>query len=564
MNARRRTTRVISLALAAATLVSLTPALTSAGYTDSTFARTSMTTASIADTVPAYSDLSAASALHLGDNGELYVSGFRGTGDGNGNRSVPTTADPTRVEFPEGVRIVDAAGATDDYNSSGAALDETSFMALDDQGGVWTWGTPQPGGNPGAKLIGRGSISRDAAAHAGRVTTTETGDPLPPIVSIARIENQFLALDESGTMWAWGFGLQNLPTDGSATARGLPFAVRWTGQDIGNNGCTGTRARPNAGEVPWHSIWGGANGAAAVGQNGLVYVWGYDSSTGLPGSRWTSTRCPTLSEGANRALFQRYPELYATADGRVYDERELTTERARSERYAEIVGDLRDEVLPACAGTLASAQVDDSSCPVRQFGVDARHHRLLTQGGELLTWMNGSNAWGRKFLGRVPTAEQPEEVPAPIDGGLSIDRMQAGVSSVAAVTVGGVAYGWGDNNACQAVGAPTVNGAIVAGGCDNVSRSDEVLAVPTRIAGLPAGGVNSLTSTQCATWVGIPRGEVYAWGAGTVSGYVFNRCIQSGRADARGYKIYIVGEATPENPFGRPVTAPATRTVKVK
>lgn len=564
MRRASRRPRFAAAGAAIAILALLAPGLTSAGFTDSTFAKTAVSTTPVAEMRPVVSDLSAASALELTEDGVLYVSGYRGTGDGNGSLSVPPTADPTKVQFPKGVRIIDAGAATNDYHAPLPAT--TSFMALDDQGRVWTWGKPFDNAN----LIGRGNISDRDAAFAGQVTRTETGAPLPPIVSMARIENQFLALDDSGTMWAWGWGGENLPYHTNAVSRPMPFAVKWTGANIGNLGCRGAA---NAGEVTWHSIWGGANGTGAVGRDGLVYSWGWDAGRGTRGSLMQKTTCPALNEGANRALFQRYPDLYQTADGQTYDEAELTSERARSARYQEIVNNMRGKVLPACDGSKRTGQVDESDCPVRQLGYDARHSRMLTQDGELLTWRLGTlpvdGLYNKKFLGRTPTDAQPADVPAPIAGSLKIDRVVAGVSHLVALTRDGEVVAWGDNNVCQAIGAPTQWDSIVAGSCANRpntgwSVEQYWVTLPTPVAGLPEGArVTTLTSTQCATWAELADGSTYAWGAGTASGANFNLC-NVPTAEARGYKIYLTEQATPKQPFGPPVTDVATGTVKVK
>ncbi len=550
--------RATKKTLAAATLIAVIglagAETTAAGFTDSTFGRASLVTSSGLESPPVNVDQSAASSVFVSARGDLYVSGYRGTGDGNGSLSVAPTAEPTRVAFPDGVRIVDAAGSTNDFHAPWA--DTTSFMALDAGGGVWTWGRPYGG----EKLIGRGGISRADSAHAGRVIRTDGGGELPPIASIARIENQFLALDGDGVMWAWGYGGENLPNPAGAASAALPFAVRATTAVPSAWPCTGPS---NLGEVAWRSIWGGTNSAGAVGRNGLVYTWGFDTTDGLSGVT-VNARCPALNEGANRALFQRYPESYTTADGLVYDEARLPDDTQRHERYLAIVEHTRERVLPACDGSKGSALVDDSGCPVRQLGFSAGAARLLTSGGELLTWLTKAG-YGEQFLGRTPSASEPAGRPAPVAGSLSIDRVTAGVSSLLALSGDGIAYGWGANNACQAVGAPTNWGRIVAGGCSSAGGPTAVNRVdlPVPVAGLPGERpVTSIASTQCASWARSADGSMWAWGAGTVAGYAFNQCVVPAKA-LQGYKIYRYDEAAPETPFGAPVSDSAAGTVQV-
>lgn len=557
-------TRGLSVFMAAGALAVvaalLAPGVTSAGFTDSTFARASLDVAAATDAQHLASDLSAASSLALSAAGELYISGYRGTGDGNGNRDVPATADPTRVEFPDGVRIVDAGGSTNDYHAEAPAT--TAFMALDSDGGVWTWGTPWGG----AGLIGRGKISTAEAARAGQVTLTATGDRLPPMVAMARSENQFYGLDDGGTMWAWGYGGENLPFSGGAVSQALPVPVTTTGVTMGNVACDGKGLlREKGAEVSWHSIWSSSNGMSAVARNGLVYSWGFTSSRGTPGSLAAITVCPTQNEGANRALFERYPDLYRTAKGETYDPAELTTEKSRSERYRAIVTDMEPKVLPACDGSRATGQVDESACPVRQLGVDTYLYRLLTQHGELLTWTTGVNAVrGDKLLGREQSGNQPRGLPAPVSRELRFDRVVAGVSSFAAVTMDGAVYGWGVNNACQALGKPSSDRYS----CAKPAGADtNVVTEPTPIAGLPGDGARpvAIASAACSTWVEYDDGTTYAWGGGTIAANFFDKCYVPLLTKASvGYKIFLTDRATPEHRFGLPITAPATGTARVR
>lgn len=540
-------------------LATLSP--TSAGFTDSTFGSSSLTIAPGLDSPPVHSDQSAASSLFVSSRGDLYVSGYRGTGDGNGDATVSPRADPTRVDFPHGVRIVDAGGSTNDFHAPWA--DTTSYMALDSQGAVWTWGQVYGVKPAGHRLIGRGAISVADSRKAGQVTRTQDGAHLPEIVSIARIENQFLALDGKGTLWAWGYGGENLPNPRGARSEMLPFAVRMTTATPSALPCTGNSGN-NLGEVRWRSIWGGTNSAGAVGQNGLVYSWGFDNTDGLSPAI-VNTRCPSLNEGANRALFQRYPRLYRTSDGLSYDENKLRTEAERHARYEEIVADMATDTLEECTGTLGSRLTDTSGCPVRQLGFSAGAARMLTTDGELLTWVTRPG-YGEQFLGRVPTSTEPAHSPAPIDGGIEFSAVTAGVSSLTALSEAGEVYGWGANNACQAVGSPSRGGRISTGDCASVSADAVTGAIrlPTAVRGVPKGArVASVASTQCASWAVLDDGHIFAWGAGTVAGAFFSQCITPAKAQ-QGYKIYLYGDADGTHPFGEPVTAPATATVQVR
>ncbi|WP_153303497.1 hypothetical protein [Plantibacter flavus] len=541
---------------------------TSAGFVDVTYAAARLRTES-PPALPVSYDQSFGSSLFLSRFGELFVAGYRGTGDGAGGLTTSASAPPTRVVFPEGVVIVDAAGSTDDFTSAQALT--TSFAALDSAGRVWTWGAVLPGGDVGRSLIGRGPLSAQAAATPGQVSSTsDPAVPLPKIVDIARSENQFFALDGSGKLWVWGYGGQNLPLpDGSVASRTAPTMSNTTGALPGRGSCKA--GMPNhAGEVVWHSLWGGTNSSGAVATNGLVYTWGYDNSDGVS-ALILDTGCPTLNQGANEALFAAYPHLYRAADGSTFSPDALRTREARNVRYRAIVANMVSRTLPECDGTKASGQVDSGPCPVRQLGFSARAPRLLLQNGTMLTWQVSAEYFGKTFLGRTssltPLSSNYVFSPAPvtIDGSTdSVDRFTAGISSVLVLTKTGRAFGWGDNNLCQAVG----------GGWDDVSRRaiplvcstdapSRVVTLPAPVQGLPAAPLQAIAATQCAAWVTTTSGEVYAWGAGTAAGWNFTRCMPRTAAVA-GYRVYDYAASSAQSPFGTPIPVVSTGTTRVR
>ncbi|HIW99914.1 MAG TPA: hypothetical protein H9871_07190 [Candidatus Nesterenkonia stercoripullorum] len=528
---------------------------TTAGFTDSTYGAASLTTTAKVPVEAVKYDQSAASALFLSDSGGLYISGYRGTGDGNGGKP-NAQAEPNRVKFPEGVQIIDATGSTNDFNAIFADT-TTSFMALDAEGGVWTWGRVY-----GVRdLIGRGDISRAGSRYVGQVTATAEGRSLPPIARMARTENQFLALDYEGTMWVWGYGGENMPTPDKYGDAPLPVRANHTTAAPSLLTCSGNRDN-NLGPVPFRSIWSGNNAGGAVGQNGLLYTWGFDNSDAL-GGLVTNTRCPSLNEGANRELFQRYPELYTTAEGEIYDEGELSTEEERHERYVEIAEAMRRGEFPVCAGVVEGPGPDTSGCPVRQFGHSSGAAHLLTSGGELLTWMT-RKGYGEPFLGREPTPSSPARRPAPVTGDLRFDEVTAGVSSLVALSTDGRVYGWGSNNLCQAVGVMTEYGTPTDGDCgDGGKESDAaVVVVPQLVDGIPEGTpATSISATQCAAWATLADGSAYGWGAGTAAGYGFSQCRQPA-SSYRGYKIHREVPEGGSGPFGEPVTQRATATIR--
>lgn len=536
----------------------VTADLTSAGFTDSTFTASTLRTESPLTVPPVSYDQSAASSLFIDRWGRLHVAGYRGTGDGNGG-TPNIKNDPTLVEFGDGVTIVDAAGSTNDFAASSSQY--TSYMALDSEGGIWTWGRPYNNVN----LIGRGDISTADSYRAGRVTQTAEGSPLPPITAMGRTENQFLALDQTGVLWAWGYGNENLPTPQSAHAK-LPTRANTTKYEPNTGQACPTPGNSNAaGDVLWHSLWGGNNSSGAVAQNGLIYSWGYDTSNGLTSTRYDSG-CPSLNQGANQLLFEKYPESYLNAAGESMKSEMSAAEK--STRYSEIVANMKDGVLEACSGTKGTSVIDASACPVRQLAFSARAGRVLFQDGELYSWKISTANYGDAFLGRQAGASVYQ--PGRVELGGAVDYVSAGVSSMTAVMQDGRALGWGENNYCQAIGAATNSGGSLIPGGDcakdwNDTGNSRRVTLPVEIQGLPTAEdpIKSLSTTQCATWVATESGRLYAWGGGTVAGQDFRYCRQPGSANS-GYKIYDYNVATEAQPFGAPVTDRTSGTMLVR
>ncbi|MFF1572957.1 hypothetical protein ACFVWR_09425 [Leifsonia sp. NPDC058292] len=538
---KRLTLGGIGLAAVAVGLASSTSA--AAGFHDIGYASLQAATEVTSGVPPVGNDQSGGSALFISRFGDLFVSGIRSSGDGAGSASTPASADPTKAIFPEGTVIVEAAGSSDNFTASNS----TSFAARDSEGGVWTWGSPYPAGAAGAGLIGRGPITLQQSYTPGQVTTTFDGTPLPPVVDLQRSENQFLALDADGNMYAWGYGGENMPTD-NASSQGnpLPRLANDTANNLSSSGCaSGANA---AGTVKWHSIWGGNNSSGAVSQSGLIYTWGYDHSDGT-GTSQNSQRCPYLNRGANQALFAAYPELYTDAGGASYD--------GTTASFTAIFANMSAGTLQQCAGVADKDMVDQGACPVRQLGFSARAPRMVLQNGDLYTWMISTDqTYGYNFLGRTSSTSSsaPDYRNRPAVALQNIDYASPGVGSVQALTRSGDVLGWGRNNFCQAIGVHST----AATSC-STNVSGDIVTMPTPVAGVPAGAISKVATTQCAAWAITPAGDMYAWGGGTIVGSSYVMCVAGS-----GYKIYDQTAVTVEHIFGQPVTANSTGTIRVK
>lgn len=568
---QRRRPALLGAALLTVACLALTATTTDAAYQDETHAAAELRTDTIAAVLPSSQTYTAASAAFL-VGGELYISGYRGTGvAGNGTVTVPAASAPTRVDLP--VDVVKVVGGTNDFHWGQNA--NTWFAALGADGVVYTWGSAW-----GGFVSGDGPSPR-------AITTFSSGGaalPMPQIVDVQGSENQVYALDAEGTMYVWGYAGENLPRPESASSTSVPVVANVVTTQTGAGVCAaapGGVVTPNGSSRPvtWHAVYGGNNSSFGVSREGLVYSWGYDYSGGLPTefSNWNQ-RCPRLVAGANQVLFEQYPELYTTADGRTLSPGAPDYDTV----YADIVAHLQDPATPdVCAGEPdPSTLYDATGCPVRQMGTGARAFRMVLQNHQMYTWASSTADFGWPTLGRWVSSTAataggavPGLVTTSQDGpSIPVDFFVAGSSSVVALTTEGTVYGWGANNFCQAIGAhssggtynPDAGPCAVQNGSAGTSqglRGASAVWYPTPVVGLPDQvRMTDLASTTCSTWVQDERRNIYGFGGGTIVGSDFRSCVnQSGL----GYRLHDYNSATPENPFGTPVTVASTATTQL-
>ena len=263
-------------------------------------------------------------AAALADDGTVWawgagVHGGLGVGDTT-NRSVPVQVTPTWG----GRRIVQITGAG-----------PTGFFALDDDGGVWAWGSGAAG------RLGNGTTT----AALTPVQVTAAWGAVGSVQIAARVDGG-LALTDDGAVWSWGGGGQN--GDGGTADAWTPVRVEalgtrvvsiagrangahavlddgtawsWGTGDLGANGNGTTAAAPAP--VPVTATWGTRRVVAVVGRSnqgahallddGTVWGWGGGSSqqlgTGSIAHALTPTQVTATWDGVMTALTLDIPDL---------------------------------------------------------------------------------------------------------------------------------------------------------------------------------------------------------------------------------------------------------------
>lgn len=180
-----------------------------------------------------------------------------------------------------------------------------SSLALTSDGSVWAWGQNDWGQLGNNSIIGSPTPVQvlKAATYCG---INQGACPLTGIVAIAAGSDHSLALDSSGTVWAWGYnGYGQLGTSSSATP--------YSSVAIPVNGLSGVMAIAAGGQ---HSL--------ALDSQGRVWTWGSNGSLQLgritTGTAWSAT--PAQVSGINGTVASLAAgsahSLALTSDGRVW------------------------------------------------------------------------------------------------------------------------------------------------------------------------------------------------------------------------------------------------------
>ena len=202
-------------------------------------------------------------------DGNVYTWGYDnygqlGNGTATGEHSTIYAADPARVPDPK--------DTSKTFKATQISAGANHAMAISQDGILWTWGYNYRG------QLGDGTTTN-------RPSPTQIGKPTKArVTQISAGAYHSLAVDQSGTAWAWGWNINSqLGTNNSDFYQPAPTLVSPpAGQ--GNAGTGLATARITAG-------W---NHSMAVGQDGNAYAWGDNASGQLgTGSDTTPISTPT-------------------------------------------------------------------------------------------------------------------------------------------------------------------------------------------------------------------------------------------------------------------------------
>jgi alpha-tubulin suppressor-like RCC1 family protein len=229
-------------------------------------------------------------------------------------------------------------------------------LALDDNGTVWAWGKNNVG------QLGDGTKTKRLIPVQVKVQSSDGLVPLSNIKAIAAGCSHSLALDNNGTVWAWGYNKFGQLGNGTKICRSTPVQARLSGviaiaaggdhslaiQDItpmavsngslsgtvwswgrNNNGQLGDGTKINRlipAEIEMHSvkaITAGGYHSMAIKENGEVWAWGRNTD-GQLGNGTAKTTKDNLSPNqiiglsANAFVAGYYHSLALDDDGETW------------------------------------------------------------------------------------------------------------------------------------------------------------------------------------------------------------------------------------------------------
>ena len=211
--------------------------------------------------------------MALGTDGSVYTWGFNdygqlGNGQSTGVGNATYAADPARVPDPK-----DTSKAFKATQISAGGL---YALAIGQDGTAWAWGY-----NGWGQLGDGTTTSRPTPKQVGN--PTDSSQPFQ-VAQISAGWVHSLAIDRSGTAWAWGYnydgqlGINNNNTYQQTPTRVSPPA----GQGSADTGLATAR------------ISAGLYNSMAIGQDGNAYSWGRNDYNQLGNGSAAQSRTPTL------------------------------------------------------------------------------------------------------------------------------------------------------------------------------------------------------------------------------------------------------------------------------
>ncbi len=300
-------------------------------------------------------------------------------------------------------------------------------LALDSSGTVWAWGQNTNG------QLGNGTTTASA--------TPEAVPGLPPIVAPATGNNFALALDSSGTVWAWGYNNAGQLGDGTTQESLSPQQI---------SGLTEVTAVAAGGD---HSL--------ALLSSGAMRAWGKNNDGQLGDGTTTGRKRPVAVQGTTDGVSST---VVAISSGNLFSDAQLADGALLAwgnNAYGQLGdGTTTNSALPVVVQGLT----DGVSSTVVAFSAGGSeptngHQLALLSDGTALAW--GDNAAGQLGNGTTINRSVPVIVQGTTDGTSSqVVAVAAGGAHSMALLADGAVLTWGANGCGQLGNGTTSNSSV--------------------------------------------------------------------------------------------------------
>lgn len=426
-------------------------------------------------------------ALALGSDGNVYSWGNNGSGQLGIGATGGTHFTPQAV-------VQGAIPASASLTQLSGGLDHS--LAVADDGWVYAWGENS------ADQLGDGTATSQNAPVAISQGEIPAGVSL---VQVAAGGEFSLALGDNGKVYAWGSNADGQLGDGTNTSSASPVEV-------------------GPGDIPAGvnitKVAAGSRHAVALGDDGMVYTWGFNSqgqlgigsttSVNVPRAVDTTTALSGLTVTDIAAGF--FHTLAIGSDGNAY-----SWGRNNSGQLGNNgVGPRQTRPVAVWAGAIPAgvtiAQIDGGEGYSTTLGSD----------GNVYSW--GFNAGGQLADGTTTRRDVPvAAVAGVIPGATTITQVTAGSGFALTIGSDGASYSWGAGSSGAlgigdttshsepvkvTEGIPVITGALFGSTAGTGLTSD-----PTNwSATSPSGEVGTVDVTLQYTVYGAARTEVYTDG----------------------------------------------------
>ncbi|WP_229133402.1 RCC1 domain-containing protein [Bifidobacterium mizhiense] len=440
-------------------------------------------------------------SLAVGSDGNAYAWGYNGNGRlGDGTTGGYQSA-PVMVRTPDRKTYPDLPA---DFTYLQVSAGYYHSLALGSDGNVYAWG------NNGNGQLGDGTTGGYQSAPV-RVKTPDrkTYPDLPADFTYLQVsagDAHSLAIGSDGNVYAWGYNSNGQLGDGTSSSQTTPVRVktpdRKTYPDLPADF---TYLQVSAGS--WHSL--------ALGSDGNVYAWGYNSNGQLGDGTITERHAPVRVKTPDRKTYPDLPadftyqqvsagswhSLALGSDGNVY---------AWGWNYNGQLGDgtITERHAPVRVKTPDRKTYPDLPADFTYQQVSAGYYHSLAVGSDGNAWAWGNNQYGQLGDGTssgsyanssVPVRVRDPSSPTDTSKGLQAAQVSGGGSHSLAVGSDGNAWAWGLNNFGQlGDGSTDTKSAPVPVSFNLALAITGVRFDQTPASGLTRGDGNSVTVTTPA------------------------------------------------------------------